>query len=115
MKLKDYFSIGFLVVILSLSVVALYDAFIITPNIRAVKIRVVDVDYILSKSEKEVKNGTLSMDIYRRRIAEVEKLVSEYPYILINQYVTIGGTVRPIVFGGINITEDILKHIEVIK
>lgn len=115
MKFKNYLTIALITILLSLMINALYDAYIITPAINSIKFKVVDVDYILNKSEKEVKNGNLSMETYKKRVAEAERIVKEYPYTLVNQYINIDGKYYPIIFGGDDVTEDILKRIEEIK
>lgn len=115
MKLTDYIYFGVISVFISVSSLALYDAVIITPKMKTNAIKVIDIDYILASSEKQVKADKLSIESYKKRIGYLERAISENPNVIFNKYIRLNGITYPVVFGGEDITDYFLKHVEAIE
>lgn len=116
MKLIDYILSGVLCVFISISIMALYDGFIITPKLRENSVKLVDIDFILSKSEKEVKANRLSIDVYKERVRQAEEMILKEPGIVVNRYVRVNGELYPVAFGAADdVTDKIIDYIEAIE
>lgn len=99
----------------SLGTICLYDYVIISPKLKTSQIETVDVELLISKNEKLVRDGKINMATYRKRLALAEEYVSKHNTVLLNQYIKVDGKLYPLVFGGIDITDNVDKKMEGIQ
>lgn len=101
--------------VITLTTVCAYDYLVINPKLKTSRIEVVDIDHILNKNEKLVREGTLSMESYHKRVKFAEEFISKHDTVLLNQYIKVNNKLYPLAFGGIDITDEIEKKLEDIK
>lgn len=101
--------------VVSLGTICIYDYAIISPKLKTSQIETIDVELLISKNEKLVRDGKINMDTYRKRLALAEEYISKHDTVLLNQYIKVDGKLYPLAFGGIDITDNIDKKMEEIK
>lgn len=111
--MKDIIMPVILILVVSLSVVFVYDRLIIVPSLEAAAVKVVDVEYLLGVDEKLVRAGKMSIEEYKIRAERLESILSGRAGVVLNRYVNIKGSIYPVVFGGNDITDDVQAELGV--
>lgn len=110
MKYTDYLAVAVIALFITVSAVAVYDMIKEPPQ----TIKVVDIGKILSKNEEDVLKDKMTIEEYKSIIGSAEELIRQEGLVL-SRYITINNTEYPLVFGGSDITENVLERMGALK
>lgn len=91
--------------------VLIYDKTILTPRINSKTYHTVDIERVFASYEVKVRKGDMKLEEYSKLVAVMHDVIGSYNFV-INKNIVINGRDYPVVFGGIDITDEVLQRMD---